>query len=109
MVKKNYRDMNQEELEEWRREKLGATTGINPGEAHRRALRAMQNPTRREILTLLKDTAQPTEKLSQALQLDEQTLQYHLQFLKDIFFITVEKGLADVTPLGIAYLRNALG
>ena len=69
----------------------------------------MQNPTRREILTLLKDTAQPTEKLSQALQLDEQTLQYHLQFLKDIFFITVEKGLADVTPLGIAYLRNALG
>ena len=101
--------MNQEELEQWRKEKLGATTGINPTEAHMRALRTMQNPTRREILTLLKDTALPTEKLSQALQLDEQTLQYHLQFLKDIFFITIEKGLVDLTPPGIAYLRNALG
>ena len=109
MGKKNYREMSPEELEEWRREKLEATTGINSGEAHRRALRTMQNPTRREILTLLKDTAQPLDKLSQALQLDEQTLQYHLQFLKDIFFITIEKGVVDLTPPGIAYLRNALG
>lgn len=109
MGKKNYRDMSQAELEEWRREKLEAMIEKNPGEAHRRALRTMQNPTRREILILLKDTAQSIEKLCQALQLDETTLQYHLQFLKDVFFITVEKELVDLTPPGIAYLRNALG
>ncbi len=69
----------------------------------------MQNPVRREILVLLKDTAQTIEKLSEALQLDEKTMQYHLQFLKDIFFIIVKDNIVDLTPPGIAYLRNVLG
>ena len=107
-MKKNYRDLSDVELEEWRSKMLEKTERRDPGGEHRRALRTMQNPIRREILTLVKDKAQPIEYLASQLDLDANTLEYHLQFLTDIFFITVESGLVDLTPLGVAYARNVL-
>ncbi|HUY00784.1 MAG TPA: winged helix-turn-helix domain-containing protein [Candidatus Deferrimicrobium sp.] len=108
MGRKNYRDMSDEELEAWRKEKIEGNPNRNLREEHSRALRTMQNPIRREILTLLKDNALSLEKLAEALKLDDDTLQYHLQFLKDIFFIVINDNIVDLTPPGIAYTRNVL-
>ena len=108
MNRKNFRDMSDKELEHWRREVLEMREGRDPGEEHRRALRTMQNPVRREIVTLLKNQAETMSQIANQLDLDEKTLQYHLQFLKDIFFISVQEDIIDLTPLGVAYSRNVL-
>ncbi len=100
--------MSDEELDAWRKEKIEGNPQRDPREEHRRALRAVQNPIRREILTLLKDHALTIEILAERLKLDENELQYHLQFLKNIFFITVKENIIDLTPPGIAYTRNVL-
>ncbi|MEM3586568.1 MAG: winged helix-turn-helix domain-containing protein [Candidatus Jordarchaeaceae archaeon] len=108
MEKKNYREMSEEELNEWKNKIYEYGWKGDPTEAHRRALHALQNPIRREILELLREKALTLEELVDCLNLDEKTLRFHLQFLKDTFFITLEKNVVDLTPLGVAYTRHAM-
>ncbi|NVM53743.1 MAG: winged helix-turn-helix transcriptional regulator [Candidatus Helarchaeota archaeon] len=108
MVRKNYRVMSDEDLEAWRKRVLEKDAQRNPLDEHRRALRAMQNPVRRTIITMLKEKALSTDELAKNLDLDKKTLQYHLQFLKDVFFITIEGNIVDLTPPGVAYTRKVL-
>lgn len=108
LVKKNYREMSDEELDAWKQKLDERGVVGDPTEAHRRALRALQNPVRREILTMLKDNALTIEEIVNRLNLDEKTLGFHLQFLKDVFFITVEGNTVDLTPIGVAYTRHAM-
>ena len=105
---KNYREMSDEELEALSKKpnKNGLTE--DPTESHRRALLAMQNPTRREILTMLRNKALTTEEIAQHLSLDEKILNFHLQFLVSTFYVTVEGNIVDLTPLEVAYTRNVI-
>ena len=100
--------MSDEDLEAWRKRALEKNPQRDPLDEHRRALRAMQNPIRREIISMLKEEAVSMDKLAKNLNLDEKTLQYHLQFLKDIFFIKIEGNIVDLTPPGVAYTRKVL-
>lgn len=108
MEKKNYREMSDQELETWKQKLDESGLVKDPTEAHRRALRAMQHPIRREILTMLKEKALTIEEIANHLNIDEKTLDFHLQFLKDIFFITVKENIVDLTPLGVAYTRHVI-
>ena len=108
MVKKNYRDMSDGELDAWKKKLDESGVVGDPTEAHRRALRALQNPIRREILTMLKDNAVTIDEMVNHLNLDEKTLGFHLQFLKDVAYITVEGKTVDLTPIGVAYTRHAM-
>ncbi len=107
MEKKDYRKMNNEELQRWR-ENAGGAKSTNPGEEHRRAMYAMQNPVRREILLMLKDSALSIEEIARRLNIDKKNALYHLQFLQGIFYITIKEEIVDLTPPGVAYLRNAM-
>jgi hypothetical protein len=108
LVKKNYREMSDEELNAWKQKLDESGVVGDPGESHRRALRALQNPIRREILTMLKEKTLTIEEMVNHFNIDEKTLGFHLQFLKDIFFITVEGNTVDLTPIGVAYTRHAM-
>lgn len=108
LEKKNYRELSEEELDSWKQKLDEHGWGGDPAEAHRRALHALQNPIRREILELLRDKSLTVEEVVNHLNLDERTLRFHLQFLKDTFFITLEENIIDLTPLGVAYTRHAM-
>ena len=108
MEKKNYREMSEEELDAWKEKLDEHGWGEEPTEAHRRALHALQNPIRREILELLREKALTLGEVVNHLNMDEKTLRFHLQFLKDTFFIKLEGNVIDLTPLGVAYTRHAM-
>jgi DNA-binding transcriptional ArsR family regulator len=105
---KNYREMSDEELVAWNKKSSERGVKEDPTEAHRRALLAMQNPTRREILALLRNSALTTEEIAKHFNLDEKVLGFHLQFLESTFFVTVEGNMVDLTPLGVAYTRHVI-
>jgi predicted transcriptional regulator len=105
---KNYREMSDQELEALSKKPNERGLKEDPTEAHRRALLAMQNPTRREILAMLKNSALTTEEIAKHFNLDEKVLDFHLQFLESTSFVTVEGNLVDLTPLGVAYTRHVI-
>jgi DNA-binding transcriptional ArsR family regulator len=51
-------------------------------ERHRRYLRAIENPQRREILAVLEQGDATLETLSEATGMDERTLKWHMDFLE---------------------------
>ncbi|OLS12878.1 MAG: hypothetical protein RBG13Loki_3513 [Promethearchaeota archaeon CR_4] len=105
METKDCREMSDEELQEWRA-KLGDKRLPDPGEEHRRRMYAMQNPVRREILAMLKNNVLSVGAIASHLKCDEKSILYHLQFLQGVFFVTVQGNMVDLTPPGVAYLRN---
>jgi len=51
-------------------------------ERHRRYLRAIENPKRRELLSLLKQREATLKSLSESTGMDERTLKWHMEFLE---------------------------
>ncbi len=56
-------------------------------ERHRRYLRAVNNPVRRDILRAMKDGNTTIDELSSATGLDAKTLDWHLRMLEDGFCV----------------------
>lgn len=108
MQKKNCREMSDEEIESWRINVLEKNIEGNSTEWHRRALIAMQNPIRREILTLLKEKALTVKEVRNSLNLEEIILHFHLHLLKQTYFITIEENIVDLTPFGVVYIKNVI-
>jgi DNA-binding transcriptional ArsR family regulator len=107
LSKKNCREMSDEELEAWRKKAAAAGLLGTPAES-RRSLNAIQTPTRREIMTLLKDKPLKVKEIADKLNLDEDTLMFHLEVLAKAFFIKIEGDIVDLRPGGVAYTRNVL-
>lgn len=99
--------MSDEELKVWRKKKADAGLIGNPTEA-RRSVHVMQNPVRREIMTLLKDKALTIKDIADKLNLEEKVLKFHLQVLEQSFFIKIEGNMVDLTPPGVAYTRHVI-
>jgi DNA-binding transcriptional ArsR family regulator len=59
-------------------------------EYHERYLRAVNNPTRREILRALKDGEATLEALGTSTELDAKTLEWHLGMLEHGFCVEKE-------------------
>ncbi|WXG40835.1 MAG: ArsR family transcriptional regulator [Candidatus Freyarchaeum deiterrae] len=100
--------MSAEEIEYWRINVLEKSIDIDSTEWHRRALLAMQSSVRRDILILLKDKALTIVEIISNLKLEEKAVQFHLQFLKQTLFITIEGSIVDLTPFGFVYLKNVI-
>jgi predicted transcriptional regulator len=107
LKKKNFREMSDKELQAWRKRAMDADLIATPTEV-RRSLNAMQAPVRREIMTLLKDNALNVKEIASRLNLEEETLAFHLQVLEKAFFIKMNGSVVDLTPAGVAYTRNVL-
>ena len=60
-------------------------------EFHRRYLRAVNSPVRREILRALRDSDGSLESLAAASDLDERTLVWHLSILEHGFCVEKEE------------------
>jgi len=58
---------------------------------HRRYLRAVNNPTRRNILRAIEEGNNTAESLSKVTELDLKTIDWHLKILEDGFCIEREK------------------
>ena len=99
--------MSNEELEAWRKKAVDAGLIGTPAES-RRSLNAIQTPTRREIMTLLKDRSLKVKEIADKLNIDEDTLMFHLEVLEKAFFIKIEGDTVDLRPGGVAYTRNVL-
>ncbi len=65
---------------------------------HQKYLRAINNPTRREILRAIKRGNKTTKSLTAALGLDEKTLEWHLSML--VYGFCIER---KETSAGIEY------
>lgn len=108
LPKIDYRRMSDEEIDAWREKEVNKELLGNQTEEHRRELHTMQNPTRPEIMTLLKDRPLKIKDISKKMSMDEKTIKFHLQLLQDSFYITVQGSDVDLTPLGVAYTRHVL-
>jgi DNA-binding transcriptional ArsR family regulator len=107
MMKKNCREMSDEELQAWGKKRMDAQL-IATSEEVRRSLHALQTPIRREIMALLKDKALGVKEIADKLNIDEAALAFHLQALEQAFFIKMDGNVVDLTPAGVAYTRNVL-
>ena len=56
-------------------------------ERHRRYLRAINNPLRRNILRAIEENYKTLADISEKTKIDEKTLEWHLQILEDGFCI----------------------
>jgi predicted transcriptional regulator len=108
LSKEDFRKMSDSELDAWRETEVNKELAGDQTEEHKKQLRTMQNPVRREIMMLLKDKALTTKDIAKKLNIDEKTTKFHLQLLQDVFYVTVEGNKADLTPLGVAYTRHVL-
>jgi predicted transcriptional regulator len=108
LPKIDYRRMTDGEIEAWKtKEGIKELLG-NQTEEHERELRAMQNPTRQEIMMLLKDRPLKIKDISKKMSLEENIIKSHIQLLQDTFYVTVKGSEVDLTPLGVAYTRRVL-
>lgn len=59
-------------------------------ERHRRYLRAINNPTRRDILRAIKEGNTSITSISEATNIDPKTLDWHIKILEDGFCVERE-------------------
>jgi len=71
------------------------------------SLEAIKNPTRRSILLTLDERPLETGEISQRVDASGATLRYHLNFLANSYFIRIDGNMVDLTPGGVAFVRNS--
>ncbi|MHC1602668.1 MAG: winged helix-turn-helix domain-containing protein [Methermicoccaceae archaeon] len=101
---KEVREYSKEECERWIKE-LEESKGWDITEDHRLMLAAMQNPTRRKVLTALMEAPMSIEQLSTTLNMPVSQLKFHVEMLKSARYVVVEEGVVDLTPRGVHYLK----
>jgi len=95
----------QERKQKWLKklEEEGKLT--DPKEDHSRGLRALQNPTRREVLKFIGDNIVPFRKIKSHFNMDESSLRFHLTMLEQALYIEQVNNDWRLTPRGIGYLK----
>jgi len=92
------RKMTDEEVINWMQDlvnKLAKEKGT-AGDAC--SLEAIKNPVRRHILNVLEEKALAINEISEKVKVTGPTLRYHLNFLKNSYFICIEGDKVDLTP-----------
>jgi DNA-binding transcriptional ArsR family regulator len=95
----------QERKQKWLKklEEEGKLT--DPKEDHSRGLRALQNPTRREVLKFIGDKIVPFRNIKSHFNLDKSSLRFHLTMLEQALYIEQVNNDWRLTPRGIGYLK----
>jgi len=100
------RKMTDEEVMNWMQElvnKLAKEKGSAGGAC---SLEAIKNPVRRHILNVLEEKALAINEISEKVKVTGPALRYHLNFLKNSYFIRIEGDKVDLTPGGISVVRS---
>ena len=104
MEKKNNKSkLNTEELKEF----YVKTKNIDKKLDHGRAYRTLINPIRREILKFIGYSIKTMKELKCEFEFDETHLNYHLDMLKQSFYVLDSNEGWKLTPRGIGFLENA--
>ena len=101
--KKNKSKLNTEELKEF----YVKTKNIDKKLDHGRAYRTLINPIRREILKFIGYSIKTMKDLKNEFEFDETQLNYHLNMLKQTFYVLESNEGWKLTPRGIGFLENA--
>lgn len=70
------------------------------------SLEAIKNPARRHILNVLEEKALAINEISERVKVTGPALRYHLNFLKNSYFIRIEGDKVDLTPGGVSVVRS---
>jgi DNA-binding transcriptional ArsR family regulator len=100
------RKMTDEEVINWMQDlvnKLAKEKGT-AGDAC--SLEAIKNPVRRHILNVLEEKALAINEISEKVKVTGLALRYHLNFLKNSYFIRIEGDKVDLTPGGVSVVRS---
>ena len=100
------RKMTDEEVMNWMQElvnKLAKEKGSAGGAC---SLEAIKNPVRRHILNVLEEKALAINEISEKVKVTGPALRYHLNFLKNSYFIRIEGDKVDLTPGGVSVIRS---
>jgi DNA-binding transcriptional ArsR family regulator len=100
------RKMTDEEVMNWMQDlvnKLAKEKGT-AGDAC--SLEAIKNPVRRHILNVLEEKALAINEISEKVKVTGLALRYHLNFLKNSYFIRIEGDKVDLTPGGVSVVRS---
>ena len=101
MIKKS--KLNKEELNDF----LNHLKNADPKIEHSLALRTLTSPIRRDILQYIKYDIKNTEDIKNNFLFDDSQLHFHLNMLKQTYYITDSKDGWKLTPRGIGFLENA--
>ncbi|ADI74164.1 putative transcriptional regulator, ArsR family [Methanohalobium evestigatum Z-7303] len=97
--------------EEWLKKVKSEGKMKDPTEDHKFGLKALQNPTRRNILKSMLNGSMNYSDLKEKFGLDDVQAKLHLNFLEEALYIEKEENNNDylyyLTPRGEAYLENA--
>jgi hypothetical protein len=100
------REMIDEEVRNWMQElvnKLVEEKGSTGGAC---SLEAIKNPVRRRILNVLEEKALAINEISERVGVMGPVLRFHLNFLKNSYFIRIEGNKVDLTPGGVSVIRS---
>lgn len=104
MEKKNNKSkLNTEELKEF----YVKTKNIDKKIDHGRAYRTLINPIRREILKFIGFNIKTMKEIKSEFKFDDTQLNYHLNMLKQTFYVVDSNEGWKLTPRGIGFLENA--
>ncbi|MFX1497650.1 MAG: hypothetical protein ACFFBH_09005 [Promethearchaeota archaeon] len=103
MEKNNTSKLTKEELREF----YEKTKNLDKKLDHGRAYRTLTNPIRRNILNFIGYSIKNSEQIKKEFQLDDSQLNYHLNMLKQTFYILDSNEGWKLTPRGIGFLENA--
>ena len=96
--------------EEWLKKVKAEGKMKDPTEDHKFGLKALQNPTRRNILKSMAKGSMDYSDLKEKFGLDDVQAKLHLNFLEEALYIEKKEKDGDfqyyLTPRGEAYLEN---
>jgi predicted component of type VI protein secretion system len=100
------RNMTDEEVIYWMQDLVNRLAGKRGSAGGACSLEAVKNPVRRNILKVLEDRALEIGEISERLGITSSALRYHLNFLKNSYFIRIEGDKVDLTPGGVSVIRG---
>ncbi|MFX0038937.1 MAG: hypothetical protein ACFFCY_14600 [Promethearchaeota archaeon] len=96
--------LTEEEMKEY----LQLTKNVNHKEDHKRAYRTMMNQTRRKLLKFIGTNIRTIEQIKSNFKEEDDSLNYHLSMLEQLYYIMNTKNGWKATPRGIGFLNNAI-
>ena len=95
--------MTKEELKEF----YDLIKTIDHTNDHRLAARTLTNPLRREIMNFIGSEICSTEQIAEKVDIEVNQVLYHLDMLKQVFYVWESSEGWKLTPRGIGFLENA--
>ena len=101
MIKKS--KLTKEELKEL----FNKTKNIDPKTDHSLAVRTLTNPIRRKILQAINCDIKSEEDIKKECNLDNNQFNFHINMLKQTYYVINSVDGWKLTPRGIGFLENA--